>query len=105
MIETLTFKAKNNKTVVVDAALWQEALDRTSKKGDGRLGVADAHALFDLIARKQQYTEIDKKTLKHIRKQFHWTKQGNIIFRRLIRSAAGKNWSPGTEASGSADLE
>ncbi|MFT4976773.1 MAG: putative tellurite resistance protein B-like protein [Myxococcota bacterium] len=92
MSETITFKARNNREVEVSAKLWNEAVARTEKKGDGRLGEEDARALFALVAADNSYSELEKKSIKHIRAHFRWTAKGNATFRTLIREAAGKNW-------------
>ena len=90
MSDTITFKARNNREVEVLSTLWNEAIARTEKKGDGRLGSEDAEALFALVAEDNSYSELEKKTIKHIRNHFRWTDKGNTTFRTLIRSAAGK---------------
>ena len=92
MSETITFKARNNREVEVSAKLWNEAVARTEKKGDGRLGAEDAEALFALVAEDNSYSELEKKSIKHIRNHFRWTDKGNATFRTLIRSAAAKGW-------------
>jgi len=92
MSETLTFKARNNREVEVSAKLWNEAIARTEKKGDGRLGEEDARALFALVAEDNSYSDIEKKSIKHIRSHFRWTDKGSATFRTLIRSAAAKGW-------------
>lgn len=88
-----TFKAKNGKDVEVDGRLWAEATSRTAGKGDGRLGVDDANALFALVAADGAYSDLEKKTMGHIRRNFKWTEGGNEAFRTAIRSTASKGWS------------
>lgn len=92
-VETTSFKAGNGRDVTVVASLWAEAQARTEGKGDGRLGIDDAEALFELIAADNEYSELEKKTVRHIRKHFKWTEKGDEKFRNLIRLAAGKGWS------------
>lgn len=94
MSETITFKARNNQEVEVDAKLWNAAKERTEGRGDGRLGEDDAKALFKIIAEDGSYSELERKTLKHIRNHFTWTTGGDNTFRRLVREAASKGWSP-----------
>lgn len=93
MSETTTFKARNNQEVEVDAKLWAAAKTRTEGRGDGRLGEDDAKALFKIIVEDGAYTEIEKRTLKHIRQHFSWTAGGDATFRRLVREAASKDWT------------
>lgn len=94
MSGTITFKARNNCEVEVLSSLWNEAIARTAKKGDGRLGSKDAEALFALVAEDSSYSDLEKKTIKHIRNHFRWTDKGNTTFRALIRAAAGrKGWT------------
>jgi uncharacterized tellurite resistance protein B-like protein len=93
MSETLTFKARNNQDVEVDARLWNEAKTRTEGRGDGRLGEDDAKALFKLIVEDATYSELERHTLKHIRSHFQWTTSGDATFRRLVREAASKGWT------------
>ena len=90
---TTTFKAANGKEVEVDATLWQLANDLTAGKGDGRLGKDDADKLFEAINADADYSPLEKKTIKHIRKNFKWTDKGNAHFRTLIRQSAGKGWT------------
>ena len=92
MGSTITFKAGNNREVEVDARLWNEAVARTEKKGDGRLGEEDARALFSIVAGDNNYSDLEKHTLKHIRNHFRWTEKGNNTFRSLIREAASHGW-------------
>ena len=92
MAETITFKASNGRQVEVLAHLWHLAEALTTGRGDGRLGKADAERLFEVIASEDVYTEMHKKTIRHIRRNFHWTVKGNQHFRRLIRQAAGRGW-------------
>ena len=93
MRKTMTFRARNNRDVVVDARLWQAACQRTSADGGGRLGAADAAALFAILAEDGQYSALEKKTIRHIRRHFRWTPKGNVTFRRLVRDAAQHGWS------------
>lgn len=92
MSDTITFKAANNRDVEVDAKLWNEAKARTAGKGDGRLGEEDAKALFAIINADNAYSELERRTLKHIRANFRWTAGGDLVFRGLVREAAAKGW-------------
>lgn len=93
MSETMMFKARNNQDVEVDAKLWNAAKARTEGRGDGRLGEEDAKAMFKLILEDGTYTELEKRTLKHIRQHYSWTAGGDATFRRLVREAASKGWN------------
>ena len=93
MSETITFKAANGRQVEVLAHLWHLAEKLTTGRGDGRLGKADAERLFEAISAEALYTDMHKKTIRHIRRHFRWTEKGNEHFRRLIRQAAGRGWA------------
>ncbi|MEQ1502907.1 MAG: hypothetical protein ABMB14_11790 [Myxococcota bacterium] len=93
MSDTTTFKAANNRDVQVHAKLWNEATARTASKGDGRLGEADAKALFAIVNEDGAYSELEKHTLKHVRVQFRWTPGGDLAFRSLVREAASRGWN------------
>ncbi|MFT5682743.1 MAG: putative tellurite resistance protein B-like protein [Myxococcota bacterium] len=92
MSKTTTFTASNNHEVTVDARLWGEAQKLTEGRGDGRLGEGDARALFSIVAGDNNYSDIEKKTLKHIRAHFNWTAKGDTTFRDLVREAASGGW-------------
>ncbi|MEL6345873.1 MAG: hypothetical protein AAFV53_22370 [Myxococcota bacterium] len=92
-VETSTFTAGNGHEVTVIASLWAEAQLRTAGRGDGRLGAEDAEALFELVAADNTYSDLEKKTVRFIRKNFKWTDKGDETFRNLIRTSASKGWS------------
>ncbi len=94
MSKTTTFTAANNHEVTVDARLWTEAQKLTAGRGDGRLGESDARSLFSIVAGDNNYSDLEKKTLKHIRAHFNWTAKGDTTFRDLIRDAAANGWDP-----------
>ena len=94
MSNTTTFTAGNGHEVTVDARLWGQAKTLTEGRGDGRLGEADARALFSIVAADNNYSDIEKKTLKYIRQHFNWTAKGDTTFRGLIRDAASHGWDP-----------
>lgn len=94
LVLSFVMKAPQALTLVdgapVHASLWSEAQKRTAGRGDGRLGVKDAYALFELVARDSAYSDLERKTLARIRRVFHWTKAGDKTFRRLIRAWAAR---------------
>ncbi len=93
MSGTTFFKAANGRDVEVDAILWGLAHQLTAGRGDGRLSKADAQQIFDSIAADSTYSDIEKKTIGHIRNNFNWTDAGDAHFRTLIRQAAGRGWT------------
>ncbi|HHO50929.1 MAG TPA: hypothetical protein ENK18_08675 [Deltaproteobacteria bacterium] len=90
---TTTITTANGREVVVDSRLWSEAIARTEGKNDGVLGKADAAVLFDLVAEDGQYSDLEKLTIKHIRKNFKWTEKGDEQFRAAVRAAVRNGWT------------
>lgn len=70
-----------------DAAL-RIAEKAVSGAGDGRISKGDVDALFEAIADNNQYTDIEKATVKYIREHFTWTPAADELFRQKIRDWA-----------------
>ena len=70
-----------------DAAL-KVAEKAVSGSGDGRISKEDVDALFEAIADNNQYTDIEKATVKYIRKHFTWTPAADELFRQKVRDWA-----------------
>ena len=66
-----------------DAAL-KIAEKAVSGKGDGRISKEDADRLFEVIADSNQYTDIEKRTIKYIREHFTWTPEADQSFRQRV---------------------
>ncbi len=41
--------------------------DMMAVKGDGRISLADAEQLFDMLTKDHKYTDLEKETLSYIR--------------------------------------
>jgi len=72
----------------IDRNLWDLAVSLVSGPGDGRLGVADAKALFAQLDADGVYSDDEKRTVYWIRKEMTWTEAGDRTFRQLVRQAA-----------------
>ena len=70
-----------------DAAL-KIAEKAVSGRGDGRISKADVQDLFEAIADGNQYTDIEKATVKYIREHFSWTPEADELFRQKVRDWA-----------------
>ena len=70
-----------------DAAL-KIAEKAVSGRGDGRISKGDVQDLFEAIADNNQYTDIEKATVKYIREHFSWTPEADELFRQKVRDWA-----------------
>jgi len=59
-------------------------------QGDGRISKADAEKIFTAISDGQQYTDVEKNTMKYIRNNFNWTEQADELFRHEVKVWAAK---------------
>lgn len=59
--------------------------------GDGRISTADAQKLLARIKDSNNYTDLEKETMVHIRKHYIWTEEADEWFRTQVRS-----WAAGT---------
>ncbi|MBA2662034.1 MAG: hypothetical protein H0U74_07035 [Bradymonadaceae bacterium] len=57
-------------------------------QGDGRLSKADADSLLGAVKDGNTYTDIEKATVKYVRKNYKWTDAADEYFRTEIRSWA-----------------
>lgn len=78
---------------VIDGVKYDRAMlafcdAATKKQGDGRISMADAKELFELIKDGDKYTEVEKNTMKHIRDSYKWTDAADEWFRTEVRKWA-----------------
>ena len=66
-----------------DAAL-KIAEKAVAGRGDGRISMADVEKLFLAIADHNEYTDIEKATIKYIREHFSWTPEADELFRTKV---------------------
>ena len=67
-----------------DAAL-KIAEKAVAGRGDGRISMDDVEKLFLAIADHNEYTDIEKATIKYIREHFTWTPGADELFRTKVR--------------------
>lgn len=67
-----------------DAAL-KIAEKAVAGRGDGRISMSDVEKLFLAIADHNEYTDIEKATIKYIREHFSWTPEADELFRAKVR--------------------
>ena len=75
------------------AAILAAADEMMAGKGDGRISVADAESLFNMIANDGKYTDLEKDTIEYIRDEnssYKFTDAADEYFRKEIRSWAAK---------------
>jgi hypothetical protein len=68
----------------LDARLLEQAEKAVEGTGDGRISLADAETLFNLVKDGNQYTDVEKETMEYIRDNFKWTEAGDSWFRAEI---------------------
>ena len=78
---------------VIDGVKYdREMLDFADKAvegaGDGRISKADAEKLIELVKDGNNYTDVEKDTMKYIRDNYNWTEAGDEWFRTEIRKWA-----------------
>ena len=71
-----------------DRAMIDCAKSAIEGAGDGRISIDDAKALLALVKDADNYTDIEKKTMKHIRDTFQFTEAADEFFRTQIRKWA-----------------
>ena len=74
--------------VKCDRKLIELADGAVAGKGDGRISVADAKALFQAVKDGDQYTDIEKNTVKYIRENYNFTDAADAWFRTEVRKWA-----------------
>ncbi len=73
--------------------------DRSIKgRGDGRISLADAKALLKTVKDSDNYSEIEKATMRHIRDNYDFTPEADSWFRTQVRTWAATKSSPGAAA-------
>jgi len=75
------------------AAILSAADEMMAGKGDGRISVSDAEALFKMLANDGKYTDLEKDTIEYIRDEkssYKFTDAADEYFRKEIRSWAAK---------------
>jgi nucleoid-associated protein YgaU len=68
-----------------DGALIDLADKCTAGRGDGRLSLADAKKILKAVKDSATYSELEKKTMQHIRDHYKFTPESNAWFRTEIR--------------------
>ena len=66
----------------------------------GRLAKADVLRMYDAVADANRYTDVEKRTMQYIRKNYSFTEAADELFRGKIRSwAAKKGWATRKKAA------
>lgn len=71
-----------------DRKLIELADGAVAGKGDGRISVDDAKALFAAVADNDAYTDIEKNTMHYIRENYNFTPEADAWFRTEVRKWA-----------------
>ena len=74
--------------VKYDRELLELADKLTQGQGDGRLSTDDAQKLYEEVVDGDNYTDIEKATVKYIRDNYKWTEAADDWFRTEIRKWA-----------------
>ena len=64
----------------MDRRLLTLAEDAIKGKGDGRISKHDAEKLLAAVVDGNQFTEVEKDTVAHIRRTFRWTETARDWF-------------------------
>ena len=75
--------------VKCDRKLIEVADGAVAGKGDGRISVEDAKALFAAVKDKDDDTDIEKSTMSYIRENYNFTVDADAWFRTEVRKWAG----------------
>ncbi|MCS6824082.1 MAG: hypothetical protein NZ529_07270 [Cytophagaceae bacterium] len=67
-----------------DAQLIELADKAVAGAGDGRISLADAKTLLEAVKDGNEYTDIEKDTMKYIRDHYKWTPEADEWFRSQI---------------------
>lgn len=73
-----------------DREILELAEKLTSGAGDGRLSKADAEQLLAAVKDGDNYTDIEKDTMKYVRENYKWTDAADEWFRTEIRKWAAE---------------
>jgi len=71
-----------------DGALIEAAEKAVEGAGDGRISKGDAESLLKAVKDSDDYTDIEKATVKYIRENFKWTDAADEWFRTEVRKWA-----------------
>jgi hypothetical protein len=71
-----------------DGKLIEAAEKAVAGSGDGRISQADAEMLYKVVKDGDNYTDIEKETIAHIRENFNWTDAADDWFRTEVRKWA-----------------
>lgn len=99
----LTIKGKQ-----YDRALYDQALQAVQGQGDGRISKPDAEKLLSKVldaapGQEDDYTQVEKDTVKLLRQEFNWTPQADQHFRSAVASVAAlKGWQTRLAGAGTA---
>lgn len=86
-----------------DRRLLELAEELTSGRGDGRISLEDARRMLARVRDADDYTDIEKLSIRYIRDHFKFTKSADTYFRKEIRRWAakrGRKSSPTGKESG-----
>jgi hypothetical protein len=76
------YKTVNGKKL--DGHLIDMADGAISGVGDGRISLADAQKMLASVKDSGVYTDVEKKTMEHIRDNYQWTEAADSWFRSEI---------------------
>jgi len=74
----------------MDNDLIEAAKEAIKGRGDGRISMEDAIILLEKVKDGNSYTDIEKDTMEHIRKEYKWTEEADEWFRTEIRKWAAE---------------
>jgi hypothetical protein len=74
--------------VKCDRRLIELADGAVAGKGDGRISIQDAQALFAAVGDSDSYTDIEKETMRYIRENYDFTPEADAWFRTEVRKRA-----------------
>lgn len=74
--------------VKCDRKLIELADGAVGGKGDGRISIDDAKALFAAVQDHDDYTDVEKNTVKYIRDNYKFTVEADAWFRTEVRKWA-----------------
>ncbi len=84
---------ENDRGAKFDRAMLEQVETIVAGQGDGRISVDDCDTLYAMVADAGKYTDIEKKTVRHIRNNYVFTDAADEKFRFMIRSwAAKRGW-------------
>ncbi|CAD5257897.1 MULTISPECIES: hypothetical protein [unclassified Imperialibacter] len=73
------------------AATLNMADEAIAGQGDGRISKADAEKIFGTISDGQDYTQVEKHTIRYLRDNYNWTEEADALFRSRVRSWAASD--------------